>query len=422
MEFIIVTILILLNSFFALSEIAFISSKRIRIIESLKKGSKNAKITLKYMSEPEKFLSSIQVGITLIGIISGAVGGLAISDDLSYYLQKISLISNYSRELSIILTVGLITYLSIVIGELLPKNIALRNPENIILLVIPIMNVFTNIFYPVVLFLSFSTKVLLKIFRIENPDSKNENPIKEIVSLTKLAVMNKKINKDQEKILFNVININKIMLHEIMVEKKEIKFIDADLNLMDAMIEAHIHHHTRYPLLDKKTGEVAGYINLKDIYSALQINPQFNKIRSISRDIIYFRDTEKVIDIFPKLMKKFQHIAMVKNSKNEIAGLITMEDIVETIIGDIDDEYKLLPEYIYKITDTRFIIGGGAKIKKLKKELGLDLPNSDDILSTWLLKLINFSVTPEKRIKFGNYEFTVRKIKKNVIYETILQK
>jgi len=288
MEFIIVTILILLNSFFALSEIAFISSKRIRIIESFKKGNKNAKITLKYMSEPEKFLSSIQVGITLIGIISGAVGGLAISDDLSYYLQKTGIISNYAREISIILTVGLITYFSIVIGELLPKNIALRNPENIILTVIPIMNVFTNIFYPVVLFLSFSTKVLLKIFRIKNLDSKGENPIKEIVSLTKLAVINKKINKDQEKILFNVININKISLHEIMVEKKDIKFINADMNLMDAMIEAHIHHHTRYPLLDNKTNEVAGYINLKDIYSALQINPQFNTIKSISREIISF--------------------------------------------------------------------------------------------------------------------------------------
>ncbi len=206
-----------------------------------------------------------------------------------------------------------------------------------------------------------------------------------------------------------------------MIHKKDIKFLRSNMNMMDSLIESHIHHHTRYPLLDPNTNKVAGYINLKDIYSALQINPQFNTIKSISRDILYFKDSDKIIDIFPKLMKKFQHIAIVTNSKNEIVGMITLEDLIESIIGDIGDEYELLPEHIYKITETRFIIGGGIKLKKLKKELNLNLPNTDESLSNWLLKLSNNIVTPEKIIKYESYEFIVRKIKKNIIYELILQ-
>jgi len=421
MEIVIILILILINFFFALSEIAFISSKRLKILDKYQKGEKNSKIVLDFMNEPEKFLSSIQVGITLIGVISGAFGGLAIADDLNYLLKDIKIISPFSKELSIILAVGLITYFSIVAGELFPKTIALRNPEKIILLTIPIMNIFTKIFYPIVIFLSFSTRVLLKIFNIKNIDEKNENPIKEIVSLTRLAVMNKKINKDQEKILFNTININKLKLHEIMIEKKDIKFLKSNMNLMDALIEAHIHHHTRYPLLDDETNDVAGYINLKDIYSALQINPDFKTIKSISRDILYFKDSDKVIDVLPFFMKKSQHIGIIKNSENGIAGLITLEDIIESIIGDINDEYDLLPEYIFKITETRYIIGGGIKLAKLKKELDLDLPDSDEGLSGWLIKINGNPVNPEKIIKYKDYSFIVRKIKRDKIYELILQ-
>jgi putative hemolysin len=422
MEIIVIVVLILINCFFALSEITFISSRRMNILEQYKKGNKNAKIVLDFMNEPEKFLSSIQVGITFVGIISGAVGSLAIADDLNYFLKQITVISSFSKELSIVIVVGLVTYFSIVVGELFPKTLGLKNPEKIILFVIPVMSVFTKIFYPFVLFLSFSTRMLLKLVNVKYIDEKEDNPIKEIVSLTRLAVVNKKLNKDQEKILFNTININKIKLHEIMIGKEDIKFLNTKMSLMDAMIEAHIHHHTRYPLEDAETKEVVGYINLKDIFSALQINPNFDTIKSIARDVLYFRETDKVIDILPFLMKKAQHIGMVRDSNNKITGLITLEDIVESIIGDINDEYDLLPEFIYKITETRFIIGGGIKLSKLKKDLSLDIPDSDNELSDWLLKISGTNVTPEKIIKYNNYSFIVRKIKRDKINELILQK
>jgi putative hemolysin len=421
MEILIIIVLILINFFFALSEAAFISSKKMRIHEECKKGKKNAKKVLDFMKEPEKFLSSVQVGITLIGVISGAFGGLAIAGDLNRLLEKIPPISQYSKDISIVVVVGLITYLSIVIGELFPKTIALRNPEKIILFVVPVMHVFAKMFYPVVIFLSFSTRMLLKAFNIKQLDDGKDNTIKDIVALTRLAVTNKKMNKDQEKILYNAINISKIKLHDIMIRRDNVKFLKTDMTLMDAMIESHIHHHTRYPLLDHVTDEVTGYINLKDIFSALQINPQFESIRSISRSILMFKESDKVIDVLPVLMKKAQHIAVVTNPENAMTGVITFEDIIESIIGDMNDEYDLLPEHIFRITESRFIVGGGVKMNKLRKDLDLDLPDIEDDISGWLIRT-GGQLTPEKRIKYGSYEFIVRKIRKDKINELILQK
>ncbi len=283
-EIIVIAALISVNFFFALSEIAFISAKRPNLQEAQRRGSRRAKIVLDFMKKPEKFLSSVQVGITLIGIVSGTFGGLTMADDLDRVLHRIALIASISRQISLVLTVGLITYFSIVIGELIPKTVAIRNPERLILAVIPVMNLFTKIFYPFVLFLSASTRLILRIFGIRDTAEKKENPIKEIVALTKYAVLNKKINKEQEKILYNAININKIMLHEIMIERKDVKFLRSTMSLTEAMIEAHIHHHTRYPLVDEKTNGILGYINLKDIYGALQINPGYESLRSIARD------------------------------------------------------------------------------------------------------------------------------------------
>jgi putative hemolysin len=421
-EIVVIAALISINFFFALSEVAFISSKKAHIIEARRQGNKRAKIILDFMKKPEKFLSSVQVGITLVGIVSGAFGGLTMAGHLGDMLAKIPAIAPVATQLSVVLTVGLITYFSIVIGELFPKTLALRNPEKIALAVIPVMNLFTKIFYPIVLFLSFSTRQLLRLFGVRGVSETRENPIKEIVALTRFAVLNKKINTDQEKIVYNAININKIMLHEIMIKKQDVDFLTSDMSLADAMIEAHVHHHTRYPLVDKNTNGLAGYINVKDIFDALQINPQSASLQSIAREILYFRENDKVIEVLPQLMKQSQHIAMVKNTEGEIIGLVTLEVLIESIIGDINDEFDSLSVHIYKIAENRLIIGGGVRLKRLKRELELDLPGTDELLSDWLMKKSPEGVKPGKRIACGKYEFIVRKMKKGKINELILQK
>lgn len=167
MEIIVILLLTLLNGFFALSEISIISVRKNRIEQKAKEGSKNAQKLLQLIQEPENFLSVVQVGITLIGIIAGAYGGAALSDDMRVLLEKIPFLAPYAATLAIVVVIGTITYFSIVIGELIPKTIAMGNAENIALFVAPIIKTFTTLTLPLVKILSGSTNLVIKLLGIK---------------------------------------------------------------------------------------------------------------------------------------------------------------------------------------------------------------------------------------------------------------
>jgi putative hemolysin len=183
LEILIILLLIGINGFFALSEIAFVSSRR-EIIESERdRGARNADSVLRMMDEPDRFLSSMQVGITLIGVVSGVFGGIAAADDISKIIARIGLSQEITTDISLVLVVGIITYLSIVLGELVTKTIGLKSPEKVILAVIPVVKVFSLITYPVVSFLSWSTRVIIRTIGIKSSGiDSSDDPLREIHS------------------------------------------------------------------------------------------------------------------------------------------------------------------------------------------------------------------------------------------------
>ncbi len=187
MEIVIVLILIAINGFFALSEIAFVSSRR-EIIESEREnGSKSAQLVIRMMDTPDRFLSSIQVGITMVGVISGVYGGVAIAAHITGLFTWLGLAERFAHDVSLVFVVGMITYLSIVLGELVPKTLALKDPEKVILSVIPVVTAFSRITYPVVSFLSWSTKTFLKcIGQDVGRFNSSEDPLEEIWVLPEL--------------------------------------------------------------------------------------------------------------------------------------------------------------------------------------------------------------------------------------------
>lgn len=420
MEMFVIIILILLNAFFALSEIAFVSSNEHKL-KDLALYDKKAKEVLKLRKEPDKFLSTIQVGMTLTGIISGTFSGVVLADNLNNILIHIPYIKNISYQVSLISLILLITYLSIVFGELIPKIFAFRNPEVIITKLISFIKIFSIIIFPLVIILSFSIKVFFKLIG-RKPISNNEmNLIKQILGATKVALMENKIEKEQEKIIKNAIKINKIKIQEIMVKKKDIKYLKSDMILMDALIEAHIHQHTRYPIFDIKKNKTIGYVNFKDIINVLKFNPDNPSILSICRPIIYLNGQEYVIGALKKMSKNFQHIALIVNSKNEEIGLITLEDIVEIIIGDINDEYDFIPDYLYKIAYNRYIAGGKVKLTKLNEIVSESIPMNDISLNEWLEKQFNTNINVDSMIKLHDVTFIIKKLNRSKIYEVIIE-
>ncbi len=422
MELVILILLIAINGFFALAEIAFVSSRRESIESSESQGHKSAALVLKMMDAPDRFLSVIQVGITLIGIVSGTFSGVALAEDFANVIDKISFLSKYSHSIALVVVVTVVTYFSIVFGELVPKSIALRDPEKFILALIRPISVFAHVMGSIVSFLSWSTKLIMNILHIKTGGIDEESdPIKEILGIAKIATIKNKIDPLQEKIIKNAISTRKLLVKDIMVQKNDMRTLTTEMSPADALIAAHVHHHTRYPLIDSsKNGQVIGYVNFKDIVNTLRLNPLSPTLEGIKRPIASVNHKEKVTDVLKNLIRTHQHIAMVKNEQGQDTGLVTMENILETIVGDIMDEYDVLPEYLYEINETRLLAGGGVNLLTLRERLGNTIPEANKTLCQWILDMSNKPVKIESKIILNGIVFEIRKMSRSRISEIII--
>jgi putative hemolysin len=192
------------------------------------------------------------------------------------------------------------------------------------------------------------------------------------------------------------------------------------MDLAAALIEAHIYHHTRFPLIDEGIDKIIGYVNFKDIVSALQINPQNPSLRGIVRPIMFVQKEESLTSLLAKLTKTYQHIAVVQDEKNTTIGLVTLEDVIEFMMGEIQDEYESLPTIRYQIAENRFLAGGGVTLSELKKAFNIDLPDSPVTIHEWLFEKMNRIIQVEKTFTCGTAIFIIRKIRGAKIWEVIV--
>lgn len=243
----------------------------------------------------------------------------------------------------------------------------------------------------------------------------------DITVLARFASLQNMINPAQEKIVSSSIKLSKRTVGEIMVKREDMKVLSTDMSLTDALLQAHIHHHTRFPLIEGgDTRNVIGYVNFKDIVNVLRLNPKDPTLRGISRPIPSVRPGLKLSAILTELTKGYQHIAVVRDENEKVIGLITLEDIVESIVGSLNDEYDMLPTFCYPITENRYVVGGGIPLRELRKDVAPALPESDMILNDWLMGQCKDRPRTEGKLRHGNLTFTVRKISRSKIHEVIL--
>jgi putative hemolysin len=247
--------------------------------------------------------------------------------------------------------------------------------------------------------------------------------VNELNLIARFASLNNIISTDQEGIISRTVGLSNKKARDIMVPASEMNYLSSDMNLMEALVEAHIHHHTRFPLVNAgNIDDVAGYVNLKDIVSALQINPADPSLKGIARPIVTVYENETFPVFFKKLLTGHQHIVIVKNEKGRVAGIITLEDIIEEIVGEIEDEYDVLPAYCYPIAVNRYISGGGITIKTINEKMDVELPHPNLNVHTWLITM--FERLPKSGEKFihGTIIFMVKKIRRSRVYEVIVEK
>lgn len=302
--------------------------------------------------------------------------------------------------------------------EILPKTLGVRYNKAVALVAALPLKALVVVFTPFVGLVQF----LNKPFAVRREASPGTDAVGDISVLARFAALNKLISSDQEKIVSRAVELSGMKVRDIMVEKDEIKYLSTKMTLMDALIEAHIHHHTRLPLVNgEDRDDVVGYVNFKDIVSALQTNPKDPSLKGIARPMLEVRDDQQLSELLNNLTRSYQHIAVVRDVVGKVAGLVTLEDVIESIMGEIHDEYDVLPAYFYQIAVNRFLAGGGVSLRVLREKTGIDVPLSDASLNEWLLGLSGKAPKVEDKISYKNNTFIIRKVRRSNIYEVIIE-
>lgn len=374
MDLIIIFALTLANSFFAMCEAALLSVNKSRIEHLAAQKNKKAVTVMKFIENPENFLSSVQVGITLIGIVSGVYGGTVLAGDLEYFLRDIGWTSEYVHEFSIIIVVALITYFSIVIGELVPKSFAINHADRISLFCAPVMKVFTAISYPVVKLLASSTNFFVKLFKIK---ARKEEHLSEdeIKFMLKKATTQGILEKDESRLHQKLFSFSDQVAKSLMTHRTDLEWIDVNSTPQEILEEIKNSNHTKFPACDGSLDNLLGIFNVKD-YFENYVNPGF-ELKSILSPPILLNEYTPAFSILNEFRKRKEYCGVVVDEHGEIDGLITLHDIIEAVVGSLPEEDDTEDPDIVKRSDFSYLINGQTSIYDINDYFGAEIIKDD---------------------------------------------
>ena len=382
----ILVILILINAFFAASEIAYISLNDNKIAKQAKEGNKKAKQIEKMLKTPSKFLATIQIGITLAGFLSSAFASDAFADILAPALNNIMpfLSVEVWKGISIIVITIILSFFTLIFGELVPKRIGMKNSEKVAFFSIGIIRAISILAAPFVKFLTIVTNAISKIFGVgENEEQTvTEEEIKMMIDQGKEKGT---IEEGEKELLNNVFEFNDITVSEIMTHRKDIFAVDKNMSQEELLdeISQEEYRYSRIPVYDETIDEIEGIIYVKDILK--NIKKKTFKIKNIMKEAYFVPQNKMIDELFRDMQKNKIQMAIVLDEYGGTSGLITMEDILEELVGDIYDEYDEIEEEYQKIDDNTYIISGSMPIYDVNKLLKVKIPEGDyDTLSGYL--------------------------------------
>ncbi|TKB96448.1 hemolysin family protein [Pedobacter cryotolerans] len=408
MEILIIFILTLLNGFFALSEIALVSVKKSRIEHLAAQGSSKAKMVLKLLENPENFLSSVQVGITLIGIISGAYGGATLTDDMEGILSQFTFLGSYVHLVSLFIVIGGITYFTIVVGELVPKTIAMNNSESIALFCVPIIRVFTMITFPFVKLLSFSTNLILKLFGVKENDSERVNE-EELRFMLKTAGKQGVPESEESQAMQNLFSFTDQTAKSLMTHSSEVEWINYNWDKQTIFNKIKESAHSRFIVADGTLDVPKGMINIKDVLENYS-NEDFSIDQILTRPIYVIQNTPafKILALFKD---RKQYLGVVVDEFGSVLGIITLHDLIEAIVGDLPDEDETDEKHIIPREDGSYLLNGRTLIFELNqyfsKEVIEDNISSYSTVSGFMIERLRAMPHAGDIVLYEEYRFEI---------------
>lgn len=388
-QIIILAILILVNAYFAASEIAFISLNDAKIERQAKEGNKKAKQMVKMLKNPSKFLATIQIGITLAGFLSSAFASDAFADKLAPILNSwLPMVSiGVWRGISIVIITIILSFFTLVFGELVPKRLAMKHYEKISFGTIGVIRAISIASAPFVKLLTWSTNMISKLFGV----TENEEEIvteEEIKMMVDEGEEKGTIEKGEKELINNIFEFNDRVVSEVMTHRTDIYAIDINTSLEEILDECNKneYRYSRIPVYDETIDEIKGILYAKDLIQYIKSRKQF-KLKNIIREAYFVSETKPIDEAFKELQKNKLQVAIVLDEYGGTSGLVTMEDILEEIFGNIFDEYDEVEADYKKIDENTYLINGSIPAYEIKKILGVDIPEGDyDTLSGYLIE------------------------------------
>ena len=412
-QLIIIVVLIVINAFFASSELAILSANPIKIGMLAEKGNKKAKLVQKLQEDETKFLSTIQVGITLAGFFSSATAAVSLSEGFGEWLSSLNV--PFAETIALIVVTLILSYFTLVFGELFPKRIALRSPEKIAMAFSGPVNVIRLIFKPIVFLLSGSCNLLVKLFRLK-PNNDVKVTEDEVIALVSTGVDDGTIDKDELELIDAVFTFGDLSVKDVMTPRIDIKMIDINdsLKAIDETIKKE--RYTRLPVYEDSKDNIIGILNIKDIVLFLDYKHlKKEDIKSILRKPQFVTETMIADNLFKDLKKNKEHSALVIDESGSISGYVTLEDLIEEVMGNIYDEHDEVIEPIEKIDDNTYLVLGNTSIQEINRELDLDIERNDQYNSIAGLIAYHLEYIPEidEVIDLKDYGISLKIIRKD---------
>lgn len=355
-EIAIVLLLILLNGIFAMAEIAVVSARRVRLQQMAMRGDRGAQVALQMAQSPNRFLSTVQVGITLVGIFAGAYGGARIAAPLAEILAEVSWLAPYAQGISLFLVVGAITFLSVVIGELVPKRIGLNSAERIAARVARPMQTLSVLATPVVRTLSLATEAVLGLLGIE-ASSEADVSEEEIRVLVEQSAQAGIIEEAEREMVESVFRLNDRPLEAMMTPRPEIVWLDINAPEEENRRIIMEAEHSRFPVCEGSLDRVLGVVRAKDLLSDCISGGPLD-LRGAMIEPLYFPETMRTLRVLEPFKQSGSHLAFVVDEYGGIDGLVTLIDILEAIVGDIPTEEEIVEPPVLQRDDGTWLIDG----------------------------------------------------------------
>ena len=385
-QLIVLIILIGLNAYFAATEIAYISLNDAKIEKQAKEGNKKAKQIEKMLKTPSKFLATIQIGITLAGFLSSAFASDTFAEMLAPNLYQLMPFISLSawKNISIIVITIILSFFTLIFGELVPKRLAMKHYEKIAFATIGVIRAISIVTSPFVKLLTVCTNGVSKLFGVgENEEeSVTEEEIKMMVSQGQEKGT---IKREEQELINNVFELNDITVSEIMRHRKDIFAVDINISTEELLEELsqEEYRYSRIPVYEETIDEIKGILYVKDVLK--NINKKSFKVKNVVKEAYFVSQNRLINEVFRELQKNKKQIAIILDEYGGTAGLITMEDILEELVGDIYDEYDEEEKEFEKIDDNTYILSGSLPIYDVNKLLDADIPEGDyDTISGYL--------------------------------------